>query len=61
MREQLGLRGLLLSQGRSAQLNSLADSATLNSFSPGLGQKASGGDRRCAEQFSQPVNLSSMG
>jgi outer membrane protein, multidrug efflux system len=61
MREQFGLRGLLLSQGTYGRLNALADSATLNSISPGLGKQASAAAGGALTEFNQPVNLFSYG
>jgi NodT family efflux transporter outer membrane factor (OMF) lipoprotein len=61
MHEQLGLRGLLLSQGVYGQLNTLADSSALNAISPGLGSKASTAIGGALNQFSQPVNLFQYG
>ncbi|HEY0182119.1 MAG TPA: efflux transporter outer membrane subunit [Rhodopila sp.] len=67
MREQLGLRGLLLSQGAYGQLNSLADqSSPLNTIgsglgSPGLGSKASNAIGGALNQLDQPVNLYQYG
>ncbi|MGD0107655.1 MAG: efflux transporter outer membrane subunit [Rhodopila sp.] len=61
MREQLGLHGLLLSQGVYGQLNTLADSATLNGISPGLGKDVSTALGGALNQFPQPINLFSYG
>jgi NodT family efflux transporter outer membrane factor (OMF) lipoprotein len=62
MREQLGLKGLLESQGAYSELNSLADaSSPLNEFSPGLGNRASTAGTDLLDQLSQPVNLSQYG
>lgn len=62
MREQLGLKGLLESQGAYSQLNSLADaSSLLNTFSPGLSKKASTAGTGLLDQLSQPVNLYQYG
>ena len=61
MREQLGLHGLLLSQGVYGQLNSLADSATLNSVSPGLGKQVGSAVGGALNQFAQPTNLFQYG
>ena len=61
MREQLGLHGLLLSQGVYGQLNTLANFATLNGISPGLGKDASTAIGGALNNFSQPVNLFSYG
>jgi NodT family efflux transporter outer membrane factor (OMF) lipoprotein len=61
-REQLGLRGLLLSQGIYGQLNSLADQgSSLNTITPGLGNKISNGLGGALTNISQPVNLFSYG
>ena len=61
MREQLGARGLLLSRGAYGQLNTLADNASLNRFSPGLGNQLSTAGRNALNQISQPVDLFSYG
>jgi NodT family efflux transporter outer membrane factor (OMF) lipoprotein len=62
MHEQLGLRGLLLSQGVYGQLNSLADaSSPLNTISPGLGSKASTGIGSALNQLTQPADLFQYG
>jgi len=62
MREQLGVKGLLESQGAYSQLNSLADaSSPLNTFSPGLGNQASAAGTGLLNQLSQPVNLYQYG
>jgi outer membrane protein, multidrug efflux system len=62
MREQLGLRGLLLSQGTFTEASSLAaPNSPLNQFSPGLGNRASSAITDALNQFSQPVNLYQYG
>jgi multidrug efflux system outer membrane protein len=62
MREQLGLRGLLLSKGAFGQLNALADQgSSLNQFSPGLGNRVSTALGGALNQFSQPVDLFQYG
>jgi NodT family efflux transporter outer membrane factor (OMF) lipoprotein len=61
MREQLGLHGLLLSQGVYGQLNSLADNAALNSVSPGLGKEVGSAVGGALTKFEQPVNLFQYG
>ncbi len=62
MREQLGLHGLLLSQGVYGQLNTLANqNSPLNQFSPGLGSRTSTAIGGALDQFSQPVNLFQYG
>jgi NodT family efflux transporter outer membrane factor (OMF) lipoprotein len=62
MREQLGLRGLLQSQGMYSQLNELADqNSPLNRLSPGLGNAASGAIGGALNQLVQPVNLFQYG
>ena len=61
MREQLGLRGLLLSRGVYGQLNTLADSAAVNAVSPGLGDRASSAIGGALDSFTQPVNLFQYG
>jgi multidrug efflux system outer membrane protein len=61
-REQLGLRGLLLSKGVYGQLNTLADqSSPLNTISPGLGSKASTAIGGALHQLEQPVDLFQYG
>ncbi|MFO1024442.1 MAG: efflux transporter outer membrane subunit [Acetobacteraceae bacterium] len=61
-REQLGLRGLLLSQGAYGQLNALADqNSPLNRISPGLGTRTADSLRGALNDFSQPVNLYQYG
>jgi NodT family efflux transporter outer membrane factor (OMF) lipoprotein len=62
MREQLGLRGILLSSGVSGQVNALGEpSSPLNSFSPGLGNRVSNGLDGTLDKLSQPVNLFQYG
>ena len=62
MREQLGLRGLLLSRGINGQINGLAaPNSTLNQFSPGLGNSASTAANGVLNQLSQPVDLFQYG
>ena len=61
MREQFGLHGLLLSQGVYGQLNTLANSATLNGISPGLGKEASSAIGGALNTFGQPIDLFSYG
>lgn len=61
MREQLGLHGLLLSEGAYGQLNTLANSAALNTISPGAGKQISTALGGALNQFNQPVNLFSYG
>ncbi len=61
-REQLGLRGLLLSQGTYGQVNGLAaPGSVLNQFSPGLGNRASTAIGNELNLLDQPVNLFSYG
>ena len=61
-RDQLGLRGLLLSQGAYGQLNTLADQGSaLNQLSPGLGNRTAEALGSALNQFSQPVNLYQYG
>ena len=62
VRDQLGLRGLLLSQGVPGEVNHLgAPGSTLNTLSPGLGTSASSAVNGALNQFSQPVNLFQYG
>ncbi|PPQ25875.1 efflux transporter outer membrane subunit [Rhodopila globiformis] len=62
MREQLGLRGLLLSQGTYGQAEALgAPGSPLNTFSPGLGTRAASSIIGALNQFGQPVNLFQYG
>jgi multidrug efflux system outer membrane protein len=62
MREQLGLRGLLLSRGVDGQLNTLANqSSPLNTISPGLGGRASTAIGGVLNQLSQPTDLFQYG
>jgi multidrug efflux system outer membrane protein len=62
MREQLGVKGVLESQGAYSELNSLADaSSPLNQFNPGLGNKVSSAGSGLLDQLSQPVNLYQYG
>jgi multidrug efflux system outer membrane protein len=62
MREQIGLRGLLLSQGVFGQLNALADaSSPLNAISPGLGGRTSNALGGALNQLNDPVNLFQYG
>jgi outer membrane protein, multidrug efflux system len=62
MREQLGLRGLLQSQGVPGEIKSLgAPGSTLNTFRPGLGNSASSALNGAINEFSQPVNLFQYG
>jgi multidrug efflux system outer membrane protein len=62
MREQLGLRGLLLSQGAFGQLNTLADAnSPLNSISPGLGSRARTAIGGALDQLTKPVDLYQYG
>jgi multidrug efflux system outer membrane protein len=62
MREQLGLRGLLLSQGTFNQVKALgAPGSPLNTFSPGLGTRAASAINGALNQSSQPVNLFQYG
>jgi len=61
-REQLGLKGLLQSQGVYGKLNSLADAnSPLNSISPGLGPAAASALGGALNGFAQPVNLYQYG
>jgi NodT family efflux transporter outer membrane factor (OMF) lipoprotein len=62
MREQLGLRGLLLSQGTYGKVNALAaPNSPLNQYSPGLGNEASSAITGALNQFSQPANIYQYG
>jgi multidrug efflux system outer membrane protein len=62
MREQLGLRGLLLSRGINGQVNGLAaPNSPLNQFSPGLGNTASTAIAGTLNQLGQPVDLFQYG
>jgi NodT family efflux transporter outer membrane factor (OMF) lipoprotein len=62
MREQLGLRGLLLSRGLPGQVNALAaPGSSLNTFSPGLGTRTSSAINSTLSQLEQPVNLFQYG
>jgi outer membrane protein, multidrug efflux system len=61
-REQLGLKGLLESQGVFGQLNSLADqNSPLNHISPGMGSEASTTLGSALNGLTQPVNLYQYG
>jgi outer membrane protein, multidrug efflux system len=61
-RDQLGLRGLLLSQGTFNQLNTLAEpNSPLNQISPGLGGRTATALRSALDSASQPVNLYQYG
>jgi NodT family efflux transporter outer membrane factor (OMF) lipoprotein len=58
MREQLGLKGLLQSQGvydRAAQLG--APGSPLDDIAPGLGARAQRGAQQALDQLTAPVNL----
>jgi NodT family efflux transporter outer membrane factor (OMF) lipoprotein len=62
MREQLGLRGILLSSGVQGQVNALGQPASpLNTFSPGLGNRVSNGLDGTLNKLSEPVNLFQYG
>jgi multidrug efflux system outer membrane protein len=62
MRDQLGLRGLLLSSGIEDQVNALGQPGSpLNAFSPGLGRRASAALDGTLNRLSQPVNLFQYG
>jgi outer membrane protein, multidrug efflux system len=61
-RDQLGLRGLLLSEGAFNQLNSLAEpNSPLNQISPGLGNSTATALRSALDSATQPVNLYQYG
>ena len=62
MREQLGLKGLLKSQGVYGELNSLANAnSPLNKISPGLGTEAGGAIGGALNGLTQPANLYQYG
>jgi outer membrane protein, multidrug efflux system len=62
MREQFGIRGLLLSQGVDGQLNSLANpNSPLNTISPGLGSRTSTAIGGALNGVNRPVNLYQYG
>jgi outer membrane protein, multidrug efflux system len=61
MRDQLGVKGLLESQGVFNQVNALADASTLNQLSPGLGQETATVLGNALNGLSQPVNLYQYG
>ncbi len=62
MREQLGLKGLLESQGVYRELNSLANAnSPLNQISPGLGTEAGGAIGSALNGLTQPANLYQYG
>jgi NodT family efflux transporter outer membrane factor (OMF) lipoprotein len=62
MREQIGARGILESQGAYKQLNALADAnSPLNKIAPGLGAQASSTGTGLLNQLDQPINLFQYG
>ena len=62
MHEQLGLKGILESQGAYSQLNALADqNSPLNRFRPGLGNEASSIGGGFLDRATQPVDLFQYG
>jgi NodT family efflux transporter outer membrane factor (OMF) lipoprotein len=62
MREQLGVKGILESDGVYSQLNSLADaSSPLNQYSPGLGTQVSKTAEGALNSITQPINLFQYG
>lgn len=62
VRDQLGLKGLLESEGVYGQLNKLADAnSPLNRISPGLGGEASTAIGGVLNALGQPVNLYQYG
>ncbi len=62
VRDQLGLRGLLLSTGIPGEVNALGQPASpLNAVSPGLGSSASSALGGALNRLSQPVNLFQYG
>jgi NodT family efflux transporter outer membrane factor (OMF) lipoprotein len=62
MREQLGARGILESQGAYKELNALADAnSPLNKIAPGLGAQASSTGTGLLNQIDQPINLFQYG
>ncbi len=61
-REQLGIRGILESQGAYSQLNALADqNSSLNRYSPGLGNEASSVGGGLLNRITQPIDLFQYG
>ncbi len=61
-RQQLGLRGLLQSQGIEGQVNALgAPDSPLNTFSPGLGSRTSSAIGSALDKVNQPVDLFQYG
>jgi NodT family efflux transporter outer membrane factor (OMF) lipoprotein len=62
MREQLGARGLLDSQGLPAKINSLgAPGSALNNYRPGAGNAVASAVNGALGGFEQPVNLFQYG
>jgi NodT family efflux transporter outer membrane factor (OMF) lipoprotein len=62
MREQLGLKGILESNGAYSGLNELADAnSPVNQLSPGLGQKINGAGTGLLDRLAAPVNLYQYG
>jgi NodT family efflux transporter outer membrane factor (OMF) lipoprotein len=62
MREDLGLKGILASNGAYSGLNSLADAnSPVNKYSPGLGNQVSSAGTGLLNQLAAPVNLYQYG
>lgn len=62
MREQLGTRGLLEEQGINSRVNALGSpDSPLNTFSPGLGNRASSAIGGALNRLGDPVNLFQYG
>ncbi len=61
-REQLGIKGILESQGVYNQLNALADqNSPLNQYSPGLGNRANSTLGGTLNRITQPIDLFQYG
>jgi NodT family efflux transporter outer membrane factor (OMF) lipoprotein len=62
LRDQLGLRGILLSSGVEGQVNALGQPGSpLNTLSPGLGGRARSSLDGTLDKLSEPVNLFQYG
>ncbi len=62
MREELGTKGILESDGAYSQLNRLADaSSPLNQFAPGSGAAIAGAGTGALNQLAAPINLYQYG
>lgn len=62
MREELGLKGILESQGAYGELNQLADaSSPVNAFAPGAGSVVAGEGKGALNALAAPVNLYQYG